>query len=39
LRMLTMRKVITSDGDTLTANPADIAILRYYANSITHLVA
>ena len=38
LRMLTLRKLITETDGTYRINPADAVILRYYANSILHLL-
>lgn len=38
LRMLEMRHVVLAEDDAYRANPADIAVLHYYANSIAHLL-
>ncbi len=38
LRILKMRHLVTETDGVLTANPTDIVILRYYANSIAHLL-
>jgi glycerol-3-phosphate O-acyltransferase len=38
LRMLKMRRLIFEDRDAFTANPKETVILRYYANSIAHLL-
>ena len=38
LRMLTMRHLVLDADGLFTANPAEIAVLRYYANSIAHLL-
>jgi glycerol-3-phosphate O-acyltransferase len=39
LRMLKLRHLIVEDRDSYTANPGETVILRYYANSIAHLLA
>src|SRR4029078_12740010 len=39
LRMLTQRHIVLeAGGDSFRANPDEMALLRYYANSIRHLV-
>lgn len=38
LRMLRMRHLVLVDGDSYRANPPEVALLRYYANSIEHLI-
>ena len=37
LRMLTLRHLVQEDGGLYCANPNELAVLRYYANSIAHL--
>jgi glycerol-3-phosphate O-acyltransferase len=39
LRMLTPRHLVVEDGGLFRINPAEVAVLSYYANSIAHLVA
>jgi glycerol-3-phosphate O-acyltransferase len=39
LRMLTLRRLVTEAGGLYSANPADLPLLAYYANSIAHLLA
>jgi len=38
LRMLTLRGLVEEREGLFRANPAELTILRYYANSIAHLV-
>ena len=38
LRMLTLRHLVTERQGLFVANPAELKILAYYANSIAHLV-
>jgi glycerol-3-phosphate O-acyltransferase len=38
LRMLTMRHLVLEADGLFTANPRELAVLRYYANSIAHLL-
>ena len=38
LRMLTMRHLVLDADGLYTANPREMAVLRYYANSIAHLL-
>jgi glycerol-3-phosphate O-acyltransferase len=38
LRMLKMRRLIFEDAASFTANPNETVLLRYYANSIAHLL-
>jgi glycerol-3-phosphate O-acyltransferase len=38
LRMLTLRRVIAFAGGLYRVNPADVPLLKYYANSIRHLL-
>jgi glycerol-3-phosphate O-acyltransferase len=39
LRMLTLRHLVTADADgLLAAAPGELAVLRYYANAIAHLL-
>jgi glycerol-3-phosphate O-acyltransferase len=37
LRMLTLRNIVLESGGRYRANPAELALLRYYANAIAHL--
>jgi len=37
LRMLTLRKLVLESGGRYRANPAELSLLRYYANAIAHL--
>ena len=37
LRMLRLRHLVTEHDGLWAANPAELAVLRYYANSIAHL--
>jgi hypothetical protein len=37
--MLTLRGLVQEQEGLFQANPAELPILRYYANSIAHLVA
>ena len=37
LRMLTLRKLVLEQGGRYRVNPAELALLRYYANAIAHL--
>jgi len=39
LRMLTLRGFVEEQEGLFRANPAELTILRYYANSIAHLIA
>jgi len=39
LRMLTLRGLVQEEAGLYQANPDELTILRYYANSIAHLVA
>jgi len=39
LRMLKMRRLVLENAGLLSASPVETALLRYYANSIAHLVA
>lgn len=39
LRMLTLRHMVQEQGGLYQAHPNELPILRYYANSIAHLVA
>ena len=39
LRMLTLRGLVLEQDGLFRANPDELTILRYYANSIAHLVA
>jgi glycerol-3-phosphate O-acyltransferase len=39
LRMLTLRRLVTESNGLYTAEPAELSLLAYYANSIAHLVA
>jgi glycerol-3-phosphate O-acyltransferase len=38
LRMLRLRHIVTENDGIYAANPADLHILRYYANAIAHLL-
>jgi glycerol-3-phosphate O-acyltransferase len=38
LRMLILRRIIKKDNNLYSAVPEELAILRYYANSIAHLL-
>ncbi len=38
IRMLTMRHLVFDADGLFTANPAELPVLRYYANSIAHLL-
>jgi len=38
LRMLKLRHIVTESDGLFAANPADLHILRYYANAIAHLL-
>jgi glycerol-3-phosphate O-acyltransferase len=38
LRMLAMRHLVTEADGLFSANPAEMVVLRYYANSIAHLL-
>lgn len=38
LRMLTMRHLVVEADGLFSANPAEMIVLRYYANSIAHLL-
>jgi glycerol-3-phosphate O-acyltransferase len=37
LRMLTLRKLVLESDGRYRANPAELALVRYYANAIAHL--
>jgi glycerol-3-phosphate O-acyltransferase len=37
LRMLLLRHLVEEEGGLYRTNPAEVALLRYYANSIAHL--
>jgi glycerol-3-phosphate O-acyltransferase len=37
LRMLTLRRLVIGTDNDFRANPAEIVLLRYYANAIAHL--
>ena len=39
IRMLTLRKLLFEEDGLYTMNSAELPLLNYYANSITHLVA
>jgi glycerol-3-phosphate O-acyltransferase len=39
LRMLTLRHLVIAHGGLYTADPAELPLLAYYANSIAHLFA
>jgi glycerol-3-phosphate O-acyltransferase len=39
LRMLTLRGLVDEHDGLFQAHPAEVTLLRYYANSIAHLVA
>ena len=39
LHMLALRRLIIEDGDSITANPAETALLAFYAASISQLLA
>jgi len=39
LRMLTLRRIIREENNLYSAVPEDIKMLRYYANSISHLLS
>ena len=39
LRMLTLRRLVSRTGDTLTVIPAERPVVAYYANSIEHFFA
>lgn len=39
VRMLTMRHILVEQDGVFRANPDEIGLLQYYANSITHLVS
>lgn len=38
LRLLVLRHLVLAEGGGFRSNPAEIALLRYYANAISHLV-
>ena len=38
LRMLTLRRIVTEAGGVYTAVPEEAGLLRYYANTIAHLL-
>jgi glycerol-3-phosphate O-acyltransferase len=38
LRMLKLRHIVIENDGIFEANPADLHILRYYANAIAHLL-
>jgi glycerol-3-phosphate O-acyltransferase len=37
IRMLLLRRMLREEGGLFRANPAELPVLRYYANSIAHL--
>ena len=37
LRMLTLRHLVLEDDGNYRANPGELILLKYYANSIAHL--
>lgn len=37
LRMLTLRRLVLEESGRFRANPAELPVLRYYANAIAHL--
>ncbi len=37
LRMLTLRRLVLEEGGRYRVNPAELPLLRYYANAIAHL--
>jgi hypothetical protein len=37
LRMLMLRKLVTSANGRFRLNPAELPVVRYYANAIAHL--
>jgi glycerol-3-phosphate O-acyltransferase len=39
LRMLRLRHLVTEEGGLFSINPGEITLLRYYANSIAHLLS
>lgn len=39
IRMLTLRRLLFESDGLYTVNPEELTLLRYYANSIAHLVA
>ena len=39
LRMLTLRHLVVATGGLYAADPAQLPLLAYYANSIAHLFA
>jgi glycerol-3-phosphate O-acyltransferase len=39
LRMLTLRRLVNESGGLYTAEPGELPLLSYYANSIAHLLA
>lgn len=39
LRLLQMRRLVSEKDGVISANPADLVLLHYYANSIAHLVS
>jgi len=39
LRMLKMRHLLIEQGGGLAINPSETTLLRYYANSVAHLIA
>jgi glycerol-3-phosphate O-acyltransferase len=39
LRMLTLRHLVVETGGLYAADPAQLPLLAYYANSIAHLFA
>jgi len=38
LRMLTLRHIVLGEGGLYRINPAELTVLRYYANSIVHVI-
>jgi glycerol-3-phosphate O-acyltransferase len=39
LRMLTLRGLVQEEDGLFQADPSELTLLRYYANSIAHLLA
>jgi hypothetical protein len=37
--MLTLRRLVVAEGGLFAADPAELPLLAYYANSIAHLFA
>jgi glycerol-3-phosphate O-acyltransferase len=38
LRLLVLRHLVVAEGGSFRSNPAEVVLLRYYANAISHLV-